>query len=378
MPSSDASPQRERGADPLPRLILLGALACAAVLVAPPRTVMAQQPAAPGVVAADSLWPVRTREHVDLWLHGLALLMPDTARPSLYRRAYADSLRARRARDRVLTTLDAEGERLRARLAGNPRLGISAQFVPFAFGSWEELKRGIELLAQTGGDPRRAADPTAAQAVAFLGGTFTTAAEREWARLYANAMQEELDRFYHAHWVAEQRDRTPTLAAVEGAWRAARPRLQRFLNNTRQRGGELVLSLPLGGEGRTTSGGSRRNLVAVGFPDSPAAAAEAVYAFAHEVAGAVASTAVSDNVTPAQAREGLADRYVAAAQVRAGHALLELTAPDLADGYARYYLRLANAPATGDAAAALAAAFPLPQVIADALRRQIELSLQGI
>jgi hypothetical protein len=360
------------------RTRILTTLAVLAALAAPADAAAQQQPPVPGAPAADSLWPVRTREHVDLWLHGLALLMPDTTRPPLFERAYADSMRARRARARTMTALDAEGERLRARLAANPRLGLNAQFVPFAFGSWSELKRALDALGQTGGDPRRAADPTLQQAIAFLAGTFTTNADREWARLFANAMQEELDRFYHAYWLAEQRDRTPTLGAVESAWRAARPRLQQFLNNTRQRGGELVLSLPLGGEGRTTSGGSRRNLVAVGFPDSPAAAAEAVYAFAHEVAGAVASTAVSDNVTPAQEREGLADRYVAAAQVRAGHALLELTAPDLAEGYARYYLRLAGATSAGSASTALAAAFPLPQVIADALRRQIELSLQGI
>jgi hypothetical protein len=278
----------------------------------------------------------------------------------------------------VVTAFDAQEEKLRARLAANPRLGLNAQFVPFAFGSWSELKRAVDVLAQSGGDPRRAADPAAAQAIAFLAGTFPTAADREWARVFANAMQEELDRFYHAYWVAEQRDRTPTLAAVEGAWRAARPGLQRYLNNTRQRAGELVLSLPLGGEGRTSSGGNRRNVVAVGFPDAPGAAAEAVYAFAHEVAGAVASTAVSDNVTPAEERAGTAERYVAAAQVRGGLVLLEKTAPELAAGYARFYLRLAGAAPTGDPAAALAAAFPLPEVIVGALRRQIEISLEGI
>jgi hypothetical protein len=132
---------------------------------------------------------------------------------------------------------------------------------------------------------------------------------------------------------------------VEAAWHAARPKLQRFLNNTQQRAGELVLSLPLGGEGRTTSDGSRRNLVAVGFPDAPAAAAEAVDAFAHEVVGTVASTAVADNVTPAEQRSGVADRYVSSAQVRGGYLLLEKTAPELAAGYAQYYLRVAGATA---------------------------------
>ncbi len=353
------------------------ALVLAATLGAAPG-VSAQPPHPSSGAATASLWPVRTREHVDLWLHGLALLTPDTTRPPIYRRAYADSLRARRTRERVLTSLDAQGDRLRGRLQSNPRLALGAQFVPFAFGSWTELKRAVDALSLTGGDPRRAADQSLAQGIAVLAVTFPTAADREWARMFANGLQEELDRFYHAYWVAEQRDRTPTLAAVEAAWRQARPRLQRFLNNTRQRGGELVLSLPLGGEGRTSAAGNRRNIVAVGFPDSPATAAEAVYAFAHEAAGAVASTAVNDNVTPAEQRAGTADRYAAAAQVRGGHVLLQKTAPELADGYARYYLRLVGADAGADPAAALATAFPLPQPIVDALRRQIEISLEGI
>jgi hypothetical protein len=363
---------------PLARRLTIALVGAACAAAPGARAVRAQPPAAPAAQPADSLWPVRTREHVDLWLHGLALLMADTTRPPLYRRAYADSMRARRTRDRVLTAFDAQQDKLRGRLTASPRLGLGAQFVPFAFGSWSELKRAVDGLAMTGGDPRRAADPTLAEAIAFLAASFPTAADREWARVFANALQEELDRFYHAYWLAEQRDRTPTLAAVESAWRSARPRLQRFLNNTQQRAGELVLSLPLGGEGRTTSAGSRRNLVAVGFPDSPAAAGEAVAAFAHEVVGTVASTAVSDNVTPAEQRSGVADRYVAAAQVRGGYLLLEKTAPELAAGYAQYYLRLAGATLTGDPAAALATAFPLPQAIVDAVRRQIESTLEGI
>src|SRR5690242_14508223 len=109
-------------------MVLCLAGAGAATLGAP--AARAQQPAgAPGAAQpADSLWPVRTREHVDLWLHGLALLMPDTSRPPLYRRAYADSLRARRARDRVLTSFDAQQDKLLARLRANPRLAMSAQF----------------------------------------------------------------------------------------------------------------------------------------------------------------------------------------------------------------------------------------------------------
>ena len=101
-------------------------------------------------------------------------------------------------------------------------------------------------------------------------------------------------------------------------------------------------------------------------------------AAAHEVAGTIAGSVVGDNVTPSEQRAGLADRYVSAAQVRGGLVLLQKTAPALAAGYARFYLREAGRSASGDPVAALVAAFPLPAAIADALTRQIDITLGGI
>jgi hypothetical protein len=372
-PLRRTAPRRARLAVVL-ALVLSLVLSCVAISGAPAQP-PAQPPARP---AAASPWVLRTREHVDLWLHGFAMLMPDTTRVPIFRRAYQDSIRARRARANVVTALDAEGERLRARLAANPRLALGAQFVALAFPSWPELKRAVDALSMTAGNPRRAADASLAEAIALLAYTFPSAADREWARLFANALQEEYDRFYHAHWLAEQRDRSAALLAADSAFRVARPRLQRYLSNTQQRAGELLLSLPLGGEGRTSAGGNRRNLVAVGFPDTPAAAAEAVYGLAHEAVGTVAASAVTDNVTPAEQRAGVGDRYTSAAQVRGGLLLLERTAPEQVAGYARYYLRVAGLTPSADPAGELAAAFPLPAAVVEALRRQIEVALEGI
>jgi len=64
--------------------------------------------------------------------------------------------------------------------------------------------------------------------------------------------------------------------------------------------------------------------------------------------------------------------------VRAGALLLERVAPDLVDGYARYYLRSANASFTGDPKAALATTFPLPDRLRDAITRQLDVVLGGI
>ena len=339
-------------------------------------------PGSAGGAAAQpaAIWATRTREHVDLWLHGFAMVVDDTSQVPLFRRGYRTDLQAVRGRANVTTQLDAERDRLRQRLAANPRLALSGQFVALPFASWEEMKQGIGAFIQANGDPQRAGDQRTAAMVAFLAQTYGTAADREWLRVFANALDDESTRFYHRYWLDAQRDRSPALAAADSVWqRVARPGLQRFLNNTQQRDGELLLSLVLGGEGRTVSNGTRAgNQVTVGFPARPADAAEVSYAAAHEMVGTVASSAVSDNVTPTEQREGLADRYVAAAQVRGGLLLLQKSAPTLATGYARFYLRQAGRAETADPVAALNAAFPLPTAIATALARQIDITLGGI
>jgi hypothetical protein len=358
--------------------------ACASTSGAPAESPTPERSTTPstaaGAAAAQpaATWQIRTREHVDLWLHGLAMLMNDTAHVPLYRRGYREEIGAARTRAGVTTRLDAERDRLRDRFAANPQLPLAAQFVPFSFGSWESLRRAADLLARTGGDPRAAGDQETARVIAALAGAFRTPADREWLRIFVGALDDEYTRFYHGYWNSTQRDRAATLAAVESAWRQLLPRIERFLNNSQQRGGELLLSLPLDGEGRTQSGGTMSNLVAVNFPASPAAASEALYAAVHEFIGSTAGPIVADNVTPADQRSGVADRYVSIAQVRGGLMLLQKTAPELAAGYARYYLASAGARSTGDPVAALAEAFPLPAPIVDALAKQIDVVLGGI
>ncbi|AHG89905.1 hypothetical protein J421_2368 [Gemmatirosa kalamazoonensis] len=363
-------------------LAALGALVlfgCSSSAGAPPASTTTPLPVPASSAAPQGLtWTVRPREHVDLWLHGLAMLMDDTARVPLFRRGYRDEMRATRTRAGVTTRLDAERDRLRERFGVNPSLPLDAQFVPFAFESWDTLRRAVDYVVQSGGNPQRAGDQETARAIAILANVFRTPADREWLRVFAGALDDEYARFYRDYWAAQQRDRAATLAAIRSEWDRLGPRVQRFLLNTQQRGGEIVPSLPLGGEGRTQSGGPNSNLVAVSFPSSPAAAAEALYTAVHEFVGSTAGPIVTDNVSPADQRAGLADRYVSAAQVRGGLMLLQKTAPDLAAGYARYYLATAGASAGGDPVAALTAAFPLPQPIADALAKQIDVVLGGI
>ena len=335
---------------------------------------------ASGVATSPSAqWPVKTREHLDLWLHGFAMLQQDTTRIPYFRRGYRDAMVVEKNRRGVTTLLDQNRDKLASRFIANRNL-VGAQFLALYFGTWEDLQRGIALFLQAGGDPGRARDPQQQAVIAFFAGSFNTPADRDWLDLFSKSLADERDKFYRDYWSVQQRQRGPVLAAVDSIWQKVdRPKLQTYLGRTQQQTGDFVLSLPLDGEGRTITGGKRDNIVAVAFPDTPAQAVDAVYIFTHEVLGALAATAISDNITPAERREGLGDKMSSAAAVRGGAMLLQRVAPELADGYARYYLRAAGAPSSSsDAQAALAAAFPVDARVRDAISRQLDAVLAGI
>jgi len=327
----------------------------------------------PGVV-----WGIKTREHVDLWLHGFALLQEDTTFVPFFRRGYGTDMTVLKNRANVVTQLDANRDRLRQRLAVNPQL-INAQFVPLSFSSWNELTQVVDLFVRANGDPRAASSQQQAGAIAFLAAYFQTGADRDWLRLFVQSLNDESTKFYHSYWLQQQRERANVLELVDTLWqRTYRPRMQRFLNNTQQANGTILLSLPLDGEGRSLTNGKQSNTITVTFPDRPSDAMDAIYVIAHEAVGALANTAVTDNITPEQRRTGLGERYQSSAAVRAGAMLIQRVAPDALDGYMRYYMRSVNRPVGSNLTNTFASTFSIPDTIRDALSRQLDVVLGGI
>lgn len=327
----------------------------------------------------DVTWPIKTRYHIDLWLHGYAMLQEDTTLVPYFERGYRDRMVVLKNRANVTTRLDENRDALRAGLARSRTL-IGGQFLPLYFGSWEDLQTAIDIFLRAEGDPRRASDQQTRAIIATIAASYPTAADREWLRLFTLGLQDESTRYYQSYWTQQQRERSPALAVLDSLWtHTYLPKLQGYLNNTQQRRGELFVSLPLDGEGRTISGGGRSNSIAVTYPATEGEAVDAIYVFAHEVIGTLANQAVSDNTTPAEKRTGLADSYASAGAVRGGALLLQRVAPELVPGYQRYYLRAANVTApSGEEEAVLARVFPLPARILDAIRRQLDIVLGGI
>lgn len=327
--------------------------------------------------AQERGWPVKTREHVDLWLHGFAFVAPDSSPVPLYRAGYREAMIVARNAASAVTDLDANADLLRAAIKGRPSL-LGAQFLALEFGTWADLEGALDAFVRADGDPRRAPG-NAAEVVARLGTVFRSGEDRDFARRYLASLRSERDRFHHQWWIAETRRRDAALVAVDSLWRNRfRPALQPFLSHTQQRDGEIILSTVLEAEGRTVHGGKSGNTIVVGFPETRDRAADAIYCLLHELVGPVTAAAVADNVTPAQVRSGQADRYQSLALVRGGALLAARLGADVASGYMRFYLRATGHQVDGDAAAAFAAAFPLPDAMLSSIERQVAVAFSGI
>ncbi|MEO7083918.1 MAG: hypothetical protein ABI442_04495 [Gemmatimonadaceae bacterium] len=324
-------------------------------------------------------WRVTTLEHVDLWLHGFALLTSDTGRVPFFQRGYKVQINSLKKQKNAFTLLDANAHDLSARFATNPALA-NAQFVAMYFPSMQEIVNATDLFIRSNGDPRAARDQQMYQELAILAANFPSPADRNWLRLYVASLQDESAKFYHAYWNAEQARRTAAFQAVQEQWASKYyPKLSRFLNNTQQEGGQLVLSLPLGGEGRTVNDGKQNNIVAVEYPEKPELATDAIFAFIHEAMAKIVDEVINDNSSPADKRTGALAGYVGNGAVRGGALLVQRIAPELVPDYMRYYERTMGMTAPkGDLQNLFETAFPLPDNILAAISKQIDILLGGI
>jgi hypothetical protein len=359
-------------------------VACAGCATVGPGNALPPASAPAGAVPGhpNSTWPIQTRYDLDLWLHGYAMISDDTTHLPLFQRGYRERMVDFKRRANVTTALDRNRAALHDRLVQHPGY-ISAQFLPLYFAAGDAMRQAVTLFLNANGDAQRATDPQQQAIIATFASVFPGAADRDWLRAFAAAIDDESTQYYQRYWNARQRDLAPVLARVDSLWENVyRAKLSRYLDNEQLDRGIFYLSLPLDGEGRTIAGTPAQrgnNRIATAFPDTPDAAMEAIYVFAHEAVGAMTNRVVHDNTTPAEQRQGTADRYTSAAAVRGGAMLLKRLAPELVQGYASYYVRSAGGTAAdGDAEDSLARVFPLPQSIVDAIDHQLDIVLGGI
>jgi len=297
----------------------------------------------------------------------------------LFARGYRDRMLALRRERNVVTALDANQSTLAAGFARNPQL-LNAQFAIFGFASFDEMARVTQEFIRNDGSPGTVNDPTTQQLFVWLRQYFPTVADREWLRLFVISLQEEQTKFYNSYWTATTADRAAARQQVNTLWTGTyRDKFGKFMRNVGQTDGTLILSLPLGGEGRTVTDRTMGNGIAVPYPSTADSALNSIYVFAHEIVGTETQRALVDNTTPVDQRSGVVDRMLPIANVRAGAILLQRLTPELVAGYQRYYLGLVGmAPPSGDPASAFASAFSIPDAQLNGITRQIDLILAGI
>ncbi len=361
-------------------LLLAGCATSQTVVVAttPGAPVPPPSTTATGTVRqSNAVWRIDSREHVDLWLHGFAMLQDDASLVPYFRLGYRASLDS--ARGGVNTQLDVNRAELLRRFGTNANL-TSAQFLALYFANWDDMRRGVERFLSDEGDVRAARNQEELRMYATIRTYFPTADDRDWLRLFLRSLDDERNRFYRAYWIRQQKLRAGQRAGVLSLWSGTYgTAIGRFMRNNAQREGTILLSLPLGGEGRSLSVGPNDNFITVNFPEPSEDPRNAIYAVAHEVVGSVANAAVRDNSSAADQRSGEAGKWSTLAAVRGGALLLERVAPDLLEGYQRYYLSLARVrPNAGDLASQFATTFPLPPQILNAIQRQVDIVLGGI
>lgn len=330
-----------------------------------------------GNPATDQGWTVSSREQVDAWLHGFAMVMADTTHVPIFARGYRANMQALKHQRNISTSLDANAERLGSRFATEPTL-VNAQFVPMYFASFADLMSAAREFLNAEGDPRATTNPDAQNRIALFAEYFPNASDREWLQLFLPSLQDEYDKFYHAYWTQQQAQVGPVLTEVTNRWNTAwYPAMRTYLSNTQQGSGEILLSLPLAGEGRTVP---ERGITAsaIAMPGSVADADDALYAFAHEASQQVTNVAIGESGGSIQRRENAYDVYGANAAVRGGAMLLQRVLPSSVAGYMNYYLRVAGASTSaGDPTTAFEKEFPLPKSILDGITRELSGVLGG-
>lgn len=337
-------------------------------------------------VVGQTPWPVKTRYVVDLWLHGYAMLVTDTSRTPSFRLDYRDAMIVAKNSRNITSQLDANAEALRHGLRVNPRLLEGARLA-LREGSWEEMGNDIAAFLTAGEDaasgkkrpsvlttwrraPHAAAETT--DMMAALGSIYRTDSDRAWLKMFALSLTDEHSKFYELYWREQQHALRPALAAVDSQFsQRYLKQLRSYLRGVQLPTGEILLSLPLGGEGRSILEG--QHSIAIGFPATADSSLDAVYEFAHEAIGGIAEGAVRERISPAEFRAGAATQFESPAKVRGGAMLLERAIPGLVAGYERHYLALARVSfGAASVDSAFVRAFPLRQAIIDGMDQRLD------
>jgi hypothetical protein len=361
--------------------VTLAALAGCAAPPAEPATGPSPVRGPQTLASGEVRWTVVTRPTMDLWYHGLAYtgFLGQAAELPIHAPGYvAQMVAAKQAAGVHPTVLDRRAEEFRSAFEAGPRYS-ALHFLPLYFPTDEFFFGALRAWVQAGGDARRVSDPALASAVAFLSQQFPTEGERRTLASWLEVLTEEGRVFYSAHRQQRAAQLASVAPAVQAEWESLVPQLRPVLDYLLLNQGELILSHPLGPEGRTLDLGNRFHRIAVLMPDA-GRPADAVWAFLHELLYPFVNGVIADQLSPAQIRDTNQQLLSRRAAIRAASAVLARVAPQAVQPYREAHLRWAGVPVPAGAAErerAFIRAYPLPDQLPAALDEGIDNMLRG-
>ncbi|MEN8145398.1 MAG: hypothetical protein ABFS14_10660 [Gemmatimonadota bacterium] len=295
--------------------------------------------------ASATNWRVIVLPQVDLWYHGLATAGLQGLGPyDLYEPGYAARLNVSKAEAQTApTAFDDRVAGFGSALARDPAFEVF-HFVPlyFASSAVEPMLGALEVVGAAEGAPA-AVDVLARFGANAVAGTISRPDQRAVLTDWTSALRAEWDGFFADYWRELAVRNASHLQSIQAEWNDQfAPHLAAYLKEYRLDGGVLVLSDPVGPEGRIFEGvpGNRSdNIVVVGF-DEDAGPRAPLYAAVRELCFPLVREVLAGQPVAAN-RASSASRSSTAA-VRCGAYLLDRFAPELAPGYRSSFTRNAS------------------------------------
>jgi hypothetical protein len=298
-------------------------------------------PTASAVRSQTPAWSVVSLEQLDLWYHGLAVVGFQGFAPlPMYSTSYADNVRAEKERLGIYPTpLDTLAGRFRRAFETDSAFELF-HFLPVYFAASDRAAMLAALRAATAdGNPQSMLEQFGASVVAAM---LTTDRQRRVVNDFADALEAEWELFLRDYLEVLRGELDPLMAETGRYWNDDVARqLADYLGAGHLTGGILVISPPLGAEGRIFTGmdgNDRDNVIVVGYPSGSTPRKIVAHAVREScfprVSALVARLAFS-------ADRQMAERAASRGAVRCGSIVLETYFPELAAEYRRVFLEYA-------------------------------------
>lgn len=324
-------------------------------------------------VPPETSWRIILLPQADLWYHGLATAEFAGFGPDeLYDEAYLARVRDAKQTAGVLpTALDDRASEFGGQFRRDQTFEVF-HFVPlyFASTSVDPMLSALALVAATEGTPT-AEDMLAQFGASAVAATIPSEQQRVVLGEWTETLRTEWDDFFADYWRGHAVETGPFIRSAQADWdQNFAPRLAGYLNAYRIDGGILVLSDPVGPEGRIFEGDPANpldNIVVVGLDDDAGPRAP-LFAAVREMCFPVVREVLAAQPTVPDRTEAATRSSHAA--VRCGAYLLDHLAPDMAQEYRSGFA--SDAPGSpADVTAAFERKYPIDAAIRAAIQEKL-------